>query len=350
MGEVVPAASLKLVSVLKTSGDRKFRAAALAAASLFALTACASLPADAPIEKVDYRACLITQDDPFGRATGLGELSEYGVKQAVVTYGVGFEKVSSTKEKFAAGVKSLAKKGCNAIVATGPDFGNQVATSAVANPSINFLYVGADQDMAVVDGSVGNLAVYRVDLFEAGMVQGYVAASLSKSNRVGLFSQPEVNDAGIQAGVRAGVGIYDFEHGTQTSVMILGFLPSNSESAEAADVVLIPSNADITRALPAIVSSKVTLVALGGDLYENDEVKEVRSQIFASVHLEVAARIMEMIAADLEGEFIGGSLGSTVATFGNGGIKLSPEHEQNYANGLVDAIQKFTLDYETKTR
>lgn len=350
MGEVVPVPSLKLDSVLKTSVKSKFQAIALAGFLTLALASCASLPADAPIEKVDYRACLITQDDIFGKATGLNELSEYGVKQAVVTYGVGFEKVSSTKEKFASGVKSLAKKGCNAIVAAGSDFGSQVAAIAVANPSINFLYVGADQDMAVIDGSVENLAVYRVDLFEAGMVQGYTAASLSKLHSIALYLQPQVNDGGIQAGIREGVAIYDGENDTQTSVYIAGVLMADYSKPGASDIALIPANVDLKIAIPELNNSKVTIVALGNDLYEREGTKDLRDQIFATVRPEVATRIMEMIAADLEGEFIGGSLGSTVATFGNGGIKLSPEHEQNYANGLVDALQKFTLDYETKTR
>ena len=342
--------SLKLDSVLKTSGDRKIRAIALAGFLAFTLTGCASLPADAPVEKVDYKACLITQDDAFGRATGLNELSEYGVKQGVVTYGVGFESASSSKAKYTADMKSLVKKKCNSIVVSGPEFGPLVGASAVANPDINFLYVAPTQDSLNIDGSIGNLAVYAVDQFETGMVQGYVAASISKLNRVGLYLQPDLDDRGIQAGIRAGVAAFDLERGVTTGVYVIGFLTADYSSPNAVDVALVPTNAMEPAAIPRVKNSKATIVALGGDLYENDDYKELRPQIFTSVTPSVASRIMELIAADLEGEFIGGTLGSTTATFGNGGIKLTQEHEQNYPAGLLDAITHFTLDYETKSR
>ena len=337
--------------MLKTSVKSKFQAIALAGFLTLALASCSSLPVDAPIEKVDYRACLITQDDIFGKATGLNELSEYGVKQAVVTYGVSFAKAEANRSDFAGALKSLAKKGCNAIIASGPDFAGLIAAAAVANPDINFLFVGdSARDANEIDGSIGNLAVYLVDLYEAGMVQGYTAASLSQLHSIALYLQPQVNDGGIQAGIREGVAIYDAENDKQTSVYIAGVLMADYSKPGASDIALIPANVDLKIAIPVLNNSKVTIVALGNDLYEREGTKDLRDQIFATVRPEVATRIMEMIAADLEGEFIGGSLGSTVATFGNGGIKLSPEHEQNYANGLVDALQKFTLDYETKTR
>jgi basic membrane lipoprotein Med (substrate-binding protein (PBP1-ABC) superfamily) len=350
LGEVVPATSLKLVSVLKTSGGLGFRAIALAAILSFALTGCATLPADAPTEKVDYRACLITQDDAFGKATGLNELSEYGVKQAVVTYGVGFESASSSKAKYAADLKYLVKKKCDSIVVSGPDFGELVGASAVANPDINFLYVAPTLDSKNIDGSIGNLAVYAVDQYESGMVQGYVAASLSQLHRVGFYMQPELDDRGIQAGIRAGVRAFDLERGVTTDVSNIGFLTADYTSPDAVDVVVVPTNAIEPAAIPRVKNSKATIVALGGDLYENDVYKELRPQIFTSVTPAVAGRIMELIAADLEGEFIGGTLGSTTARYGNGGIKLTPEHEQTYPAGLLDDIQHFTLDFETKTR
>lgn len=342
MGEVVPAPSLKLVSVLKISGKSKFKALALTGFLTFALTSCASLPADAPIEKVDYRTCLITQDDAFGQATGLNELSEYGVKQAVVTFGTSNAHVDSNKDAFNRDVQLLAKKGCNGIIAAGPDFASLIAAAAVSNPGINFLFVGAAAQTGAIDGSIGNLAVYLVDLYEAGMIQGYTAASLSKLHNITLQLQPQVEDGGIQAGIRAGVAIYDEENRTETTVSLDAML--------TADVVLVPANADLSSAIQALKDSKATIVALGNDFYEQDGTKEVRAQIFGTVRPEVATRIMEMIAADLEGEFIGGTLGSTTANFGNGGIKLTPEHEQVYPAGLSDLLSRFTLDYETRTR
>lgn len=350
MGEVVPAPSLKLDSVLKTSGKSKLQAFALTGILTFSLSACASLPADAPIDKVDYRTCLITQDDAFGQATGLNELSEYGVKQAVVTYGTSFAHVDSNKNEFAGGIKSLAKKGCNAIIASGPDFSGLIAAAAASNPEINFLYVGATAQATAIDGSIENLALYLVDLYEAGMIQGYTGALLSKRHSIALYLQPETYDGGIQAGIRAGVAIYDEENNTQTSVKIDTMLTPDVSAPDAADVALIPANTDFSSVVPALKDSKVTIVALGNDFYELDGTKEVRDQIFASVRPEVSSRIMEMIAADLEGEFIGGTLGSTRAHYGNGGIKLTPEHEQVYPAGLSDSLSHFTLDYETRTR
>lgn len=342
--------SLKLVSVLKTSGERKIRTFALAGLLTFTLSGCATLPADAPVEKVDYKACLITQDDAFGQAMGLNELSEYGVKQAVVTYGVGFESAASSKAKYSGDIKYLVKKKCSAIVVSGPDFVQLVGASAVANPEINFLYVAPTQDAANIDGSIGNLAVYGVDQYEAGLVQGYVGASLSKLHSIALYLQPEVYDGGIQAGVHAGVAIYDRENKTQTRVNIAGMLTPDYSKPGAADVALVPSNAMQEVGITQLKDSKVTIVSLGADLYENDLYKDLRSQFFTSIIPSVSDRIMEMVAADLEGEFVGGTLGSGSATYGNGGIKLTPEHEQNYSAGLLDSIKHFTLDYETKSR
>lgn len=342
--------SLKLDVVVKNSSARRFGLVALAALTSLALAGCASLPVSAPTEKVDYKSCLITQGDDSGAAMVLNDLAEYGIKQAVVTYGVDFEVKDSSPSTFKTDASKLVKGGCKSITVSGPAFKGLVGSLAEANPEVVFLFVTSSKELLAPGTNIQNLALFAVDLFEAGMIQGYLAASVSKANRVGFYLQPKLSDTSMQDGVRAGVALFDEQNGTETLVANVSELIVDPLDPNYLDTVLVPSNASFEGSLESLETSKVTLIAMGRDLYENESLKALRAQIFASVHPEVPSRVMEMVAADLEGEFIGGSFGSTIATFGNGGIKISPEHEQYYPAGLIDSVQKFTAEYETTRR
>jgi hypothetical protein len=84
----------------------------------------------------------------------------------------------------------------------------------------------------------------------------------------------------------------------------------------------------------------------GRDLFFNTSLGEQNKFVAATVVPQIAPRLLEVIASDLEGDFIGGSLGSAVASFGNGGLKISPEHEVPFPSNVLKQLEQLALDYE----
>ncbi|MEO0313481.1 MAG: hypothetical protein RL140_711 [Actinomycetota bacterium] len=338
MGEVVPAASLKLVSVRKTSGGPGFRATALAAILSFALTGCADLPSPDPITPVDYRACLLTETSPD--ALGVNEVADYAMKQAVATYGVKRTVLRSSPAKFLVSVEKLHTQGCNLIVLTGDDFAPQVDEIVMTRPETNFLYITETAQPELIRADRDNLALYQLDLYEAGVLAGHLAASMAELNTVAVLCElPEKRQ--FVAGIRAGILKFneDFPYQTQFAVGAKAAADSSVRIAVGCDGELAVGSSD--------ANQSVRFIGYGLDLYLNPMVGEYKKNVAATVIPNVRPRILEVIASDLEGDFIGGSLGSVFAKYGNNGLVISQEREIAFPAGELEELARISRDYET---
>lgn len=310
---------LKLVYVPKNKP--KFRSSAIIATLVATLAAsgCSSLPADAPITAVDYRACLVLEDDE--NRPGLNETSTYAVNQAVVTYGVKKTISTSTPQKLATAVKKLVKSECRLIIVVGSAFTTSLAPAVASNPETNFLLITDAKFDTFTGTDIQNLAVHRIDLYEAGLLAGNLAASLSEANEISAVCANTMNENYLQ-GLRAGAAEFDLSAETSTTISTEFILQSGSD-------VLLPFGCldelptdTIGFRIPFII------IGFGRDLYLNKNLAEsVRSRIHSTLIPQIGAKILEVIASDLENDFIGGLVGSTVGTFGTGGIALGDEHE-----------------------
>lgn len=301
------------------------------------LTGCSELPKDAPIESVDYRACLVTDGD--ATKPGLADSAVFSLNQAVVTFGIKKKVVESNPSKFVRTIGELVKSKCDFIAVVGSRFTALVQPQVEANPGTNFLFVTDGSDRQLLAANLENLAVYRVDVYEAGLLAGHLSASASETHELVVSCRGAV-DLRYFDGVRAGARAFDAEAQTSTTVNSSGALLENP------DVMLvygcrdeIPTNGDDL--------ARFKLVGYGLDLFFDPAIEIAKPSVLATVIPQAGARLLEAIGADLESEFIGGTLGSTVASYGNGGLIISDEHLVAYPAGELEKLKVLAEEYET---
>lgn len=328
---------LKLVSVPeKSKKSLYFKISGILALSA-TLAGCASLPADAPLESVDYRACLVTDGDPT--RPGLADSAVHAVNEAVVTFGVKKTIVASNPSKFVAATAQLIDSGCNFIGVVGSRFTEQMAGLATPNPEVNFLFITEGSATELLKADLPNLAVYRVDLYEAGLLAGHLAASISENRQIAVVCGSAVN-AEYFRGIRSGVATFDEQSDTVTAVNV------NNMAVSMSDVLLPYGCRDELHGNVAAYRLGFKLVGFGRDLYTDKALVELQPQVAATIVPRAGERLLEAVAADLESEFIGGILGSTTATYGNLGLVVSDEHSVPITTEQRERLKQLATDYE----
>lgn len=300
------------------------------------LSGCATLPADSKVETVDYVACLVSDGDVT--TTGLNESSLYSLNQAVVTFGIQKVVVETTLSKFTNDVDKLAQKPCKFITIVGARFTGLVQPVVEANPNINFLFVTDEPETELLSVGLSNLAIYRVDLFESGLLAGHIAASITETRQLAVVCQ-NARESQFYRGVEAGLAKFDEESGTTTSL--------NTKSLAVAPVdVYLPYGCK--GELPRILESagNYKMVGFGRDFFLDPKYSDNKEFVAATIIPQVGPRLIEAIAADLESEFIGGTLGSLAATFGNGGLVFSEEHSLALPPGELEKLRSLAEQYE----
>jgi len=300
------------------------------------LSGCSTLPADSPTEAVDYRACLVTDGDP--NRIGINDSSLYSLNQAVVTFGIQKTVVATNPSKFENTMSRLVKAKCNLISVVGSRFAESLGGVVSANPQTHFLFITDGLIPEILGTDLENLAVYRIDTYEAGLLAGHLAASFSENRELAVVCGSSVNVRYLD-GIRAGVSAFDLQNKVTTR------LTSDGNLNGMTDVVLNYGCRDQIPTADAYASS-FKLVGFGRDLYVDSAFENQKALIAATVIPQAGPRLLELIAADLESEFIGGPLGSTVASFNNGGLLISQEHEVAYPAGELDALKALATQYE----
>lgn len=322
----------------ENSSRRKASLIAWISVATFALAGCAELPNAAPISQVDYRGCVLSQSASTDAT--LADVSQYSLNQAAVTYGIQRTDLEVPATKLTTGVKKLSKAGCNLVVVAGSGFGPGMAGVAYANPTVNFIYVSEKAEPKISAANLDNLVSYGVDLYEVGIISGYLAADLSKLHYVSLGCGSEIGET-LLSGAKLGVSRFDAENEVTTKVDArIGSLVTSE--TELPDVQLIGGCANIFAATDSVSA----YIGYGRDNYLDSRFESVKSKIATTVVPQLGTKIMEVVASDLEGDFIGGNLGSVTATYGNGLLALSPEREIGINAQTLTKLQTVVADYE----
>jgi len=338
---------LKLGSVPEKSSTMKPSRLAMISIAVLLLTGCAELPSDAPVTPVDYKACVVEQKAES--LSPLAELADYGVKQAVVTYGIGRSVFTVTDSQFRATVQKQLKQKCSLFVVSGVGFENQLVEVAKMNPSANFVYISDQSSSALVFANLENLVVFSADTFEAGLITGFLAAGLTDNGRVltGVCPVPSFIEP-FKAGYDDGIVKYSSLSGNPVeNIRYFDTLPANGPFQP--DVALI-GGCPKSETTYVLNNTEAKWVGYGRDLYTDSSMSKLKTRLAANIEPQIGAKVLELIGADLEGDFIGGTFGSFHATYGNGGLQLSPEHDINIPPALIELLKTAALDYETSLK
>ena len=233
-------------------------------------------------------------------------------------------------------INEFIASGCDLIVTVGFLLGTDTENAAKANPDQKFMI----QDFAYAD-QYDNVwqQVYSVD--QAAFLAGYIAASVSKTGKVGTFGGiniPPVVD--FMDGFALGVAYYNEQKGT--NVEVLGWDPANREGGlftgnfestddgrrfaenlmdEGADVIM-PVAGPVGLGSAAAVQERGNAWIVGVDTDWRVSASEYEDIILTSVLKKLNVTTQQAVEAAATGNFAGGV---QVATLQNGGVGVTTD-------------------------
>jgi basic membrane protein A len=194
----------------------------------------------------DYKACVAFDTGGLGDK-GFNDLAQKGLQDAGAA---GYEIASAEAQgstDYERNIQSLIDDGCQTIVTVGFLQGSATAKATLANPTVAFAQVDATWNSAGDDFTPGTAddpppgvpanftgLDYQVD--QAAMLAGYLAASFSKTKKIGTFGGlafPGVTR--FMDGLYAGITYYNQQKGTE--VELLGWDGSLADPTETGTFV-----------------------------------------------------------------------------------------------------------------
>jgi basic membrane protein A len=205
------------------------RFGALAAAGALALAACSSAPeeepdstatgteteTEAPVEEVDYKACMVSDAGGFDDAS-FNESAFEGLTRAADELGIEIADAESTAETdYGPNIDAQIAAGCDLIITVGFLLGDATATAAAANPDVNFAIVDFGYDEPIP-----NVKPLFFETDEAAFLAGYAAAGASSTGTISTFGGINIPTVSIfMDGFLAGANRFNEDTGGDVSVL-----------------------------------------------------------------------------------------------------------------------------------
>jgi len=184
-----------------------------------------------------------------------------------------------------AAIQTAATAGGDVVVTVGAPAAAATRTAALGNPAVQFFTL----DQAVAADTPENLHAIAFDESEMGYLAGVIAASLTRTARVGLVGDDDssASTANYAAGFRNGalfanpMAIVDFENAGTPADPAKGRAAAAVLAAGGADVVAATSDLSGIGAMRETCARGASVVALGTDAWQL--VPDVRSCLSTSV-------------------------------------------------------------------
>ncbi len=280
-----------------------------------------------------------------------------GVQDAAKALGVEPKVIETTDPNdYEKNINQFVSEGYNVIVTVGFNLGEQTIAAAKANPEIKF--IGVDQFQT---DTIPNLAGLNFNEDQAGYLIGYLAASISKSGRIGAAvgtdAVPPVwrFGEGYRAGAKAAKPDIDVQIVYHNDV---GFDKTfnDPEWGKATALSMIDKGIDIVfggggrtgnGALLGVAERKDTgALAIGVDTDQYFTVPEAKDVLLTCAIKVIDKGVSDLIAKVADGTFKGGN--------NYGEVGLAPFHEQESKvpaalKAKLEELRKQLLDGSLKT-
>jgi len=251
------------------------------------------------------------------------------------------------------GIQTLVDDQCSLIVVPmGFDMAENVAAAAEAHPQERFIIMDI-----VYEQPFANIWAESYAIDQAGFLAGYVAASVTKTGKVGTFGGfnfPPVVD--FMNGYALGVAYYNNKN--DTSVQVIGWDVAKQEGIfidtfddlavgrtvtkeildQGVDVILPVAGPYMGLATAEILVQRGEGLLIGVDSDWAVTFPEHASVILTSVEKRMDNSVIMAVQAIVEGNFTGGE---HIGTLANGGVSLAPFHQ---LDSLVSAQVKADLE------
>ena len=341
------------------------RVGAIAAAAALVLTACAAAPDDevetpdatetadggeapeAPVEDVDFKACMVSDFGGFDDAS-FNESAYNGLVRAANELGVETAEAESTSEAdYGPNLEAQVAAGCDLIVTVGFLLADATEAAAAANPDVGFAIV----DFGYED-PIDNIKPLFFETDEAAFLAGYAAASVTESGTLGTFGGMNIPTVSIfMDGFLAGANHYNEVKGADVSV--LGWdgdtgsftgnfeeLPAGQNMAQGfldqgADIVM-PVAGPVGEGAASAIQSADGAWMIGVDSDWSQSTPQYADIMFTSVMKQISNAVFDTIEASMT-EF---SNAPYTGTLENEGVGLAPFAEGTVSDEVVAELDE----------
>ncbi|MBK8461166.1 MAG: BMP family ABC transporter substrate-binding protein [Micropruina sp.] len=190
-----------------------------------AATTAAPAASTSTVPVSDFKACMVSDAGGFDDKS-FNETSYAGLTKAKTELGVQSAEVQSKNDAdYARNVQAMVDAKCNIIVTVGFKLGDATQAAAKKNPEIKFAIVdyAYDKPQANLKGLVFNTS-------EPSFLAGYLAASLTKTGKVGTFGGMNIPTVtSFMDGYARGVAQYNTAKGK--SVAVLGWSSAKKDGS-----------------------------------------------------------------------------------------------------------------------
>jgi basic membrane protein A and related proteins len=320
---------------------QRLRIAAVIVSLAVVAAACAKAPTPsaggASPSKVNFLGCQVTDtggiDDRSFNATAWK-----GMEDAQKDLGVQVKYLQSTTQNdYAPNINAFLQQKCNMIITVGFLLGDATKAAAKANPDENFAIV----DFAY-DPTIPNVLGLTFATDQAAFLAGYVAASVTKTGKIGTFGGLNISTVTIfMNGFAAGILYYNQQN--NTDVKLLGWNPAkqnglftgdfeNQDNGRRVTEALLQQGADIILPVAGPVGlGAAAAVQAAGDAHMVwvDTDGCVSAQQYCSLFITSIVKNMDVAVENslkkgLDGTFKGGIYTGTLQ---NNGVGIAPFHD-----------------------
>ncbi len=315
------------------------------------------------VSPTGFKACEVTDtggvdDKGFNQNAHDGLLkaeSELGTQSALLE--------STADTDYAPNLATFTDQDCGIIITVGFLLGAATQASAATNP---------DQLYAIVDFAYDppppNILGLVFDTKSASMLQGYLAAGMTKTGKVGTFGGIQIGPVvDFMNGFSAGVNYYNEQKGT--NVVVLGWDPATQTGTftgdfsdldkgrvtaeglmqEGADIIFPVAGPVGQGAMAAVKdnpSGLDTPLFIGVDVDQYISVPGFESIMLSSVLKRIDNAVFEAIKQAMAGPFTSNLY---VGTLANDGVGMAPFHDLDSAvsaelKGEIDALKAALID------
>jgi basic membrane protein A and related proteins len=320
---------------------QRLRIAAVIVSLAVVAAACGKAPTPsaggASPSKVNFLGCQVTDtggiDDRSFNATAWK-----GMQDAQKDLGVQVKYLQSTTQNdYAPNINAFLQQKCDMIITVGFLLGDATKAAAKANPDENFAIV----DFAY-DPTIPNVLGLTFSTDQAAFLAGYVAASVTKTGKIGTFGGLNISTVTIfMNGFAAGILYYNQQN--NTDVKLLGWNPAkqnglftgdfeNQDNGRRVTETLLQQGADIILPVAGPVGlGAAAAVQAAGDAHMVwvDTDGCVSAQQYCSLFITSIVKNMDVAVENslkqgLDGTFKGGIYTGTLQ---NNGVGIAPFHD-----------------------
>lgn len=287
-----------------------------------------------------FKACMVSDSGGFDDKS-FNQTSHKGLVDAKKKSGIKTAQVeSNSTADYAKNLESMVDAHCKLIVTVGNQLSDDTVTAAKKHPKVDFAIVDSYEKKY---DKIKNLKGLIFNTAEPAFLAGYLAASQSKSDKVGTYGGKNIPTVTIfMDGFAQGVQYYN-KH-KDKDVKVLGWNPKKQDGDFVGDFEdtkggltksknLISQGADILMpvggpsgdgALQAAKASGGKVNAIWVDTDGCISAKKYCSSIMTSVGKAMDVEVKKVIEADKDGHF---SSKPYIGDLKNNGVELTPYHQ-----------------------